>query len=396
MKKIKITNGKLITPLKIIENGCVVIEDGKISYVGEQDKKVDDCEIIDAKGNYVSPGFIDIHSHGGGGHDFMDGTCEAFLGALELHAKHGTTSMVPTTLCGPNEELKNTFEALRTAKKKNTKGANILGIHLEGPYFSIEQRGAQDPCCIRLPIPSEYKEILSWSDDITRWSAAPELDGICEFGRFLRENNILASVAHSDAIYENVQQAFDNGFTHVTHLYSGMSGIRRINLYRYAGVIESAFIIDDMTVEIIADGSHLPASLLKMIYKIKGPSKIALITDSMRAAGMPEGESILGSIENGQKVIVEDGVAKLCDRSSFAGSVATSDLLVRNMINLAEVSLEDSITMMTKTPAEIMRIGNTKGTLSVGKDADIVIFDKDINISRTIINGNTVFNNQSL
>jgi N-acetylglucosamine-6-phosphate deacetylase len=151
----------------------------------------------------------------------------------------------------------------------------------------MEQRGSQDPRFIRDPDPEEYKRILEWSDDIIRWSAAPELSGALEFGRYLKSSGILASVAHSDAIYGQVQDAFENGFTHVTHLYSGMSGVRRINAYRYPGVIESAFIIDEMTVEIIADGVHLPPELIKMVYKIKGADKIVLVTDSMRAAGMP-------------------------------------------------------------------------------------------------------------
>ncbi len=391
MNRVKIFNGRIITPNEIIENGYVIIENGKIASIGGGNIKTCDCIEINSDGNYISPGFIDIHSHGAGGHDFMDGTVEAFLGALKMHAVHGTTSMVPTTLAGTNEELKNTFDAMKKAKEQNTEGAKILGIHLEGPYFSMEQRGAQDPKYIRNPDPKEYREILKWSDDIIRWSAAPELEGICEFGKFLKENNILASVGHSNAVYEQVQSAFDNGFTHATHLYSGMSGVRRINLYRYAGVIESAFLIDDMTVELIADGSHLPASLLKLVYKIKGPSKIALITDSMRAAGMPEGESVLGSIANGQKVTVEDGVAKTTDKLSFAGSVATADRLVRTFRNLTGVPLTEVITMMSKTPASIIGVSDTKGTLEKGKDADIVIFDDDINVLKTIINGKVVY-----
>ncbi|MFA6309219.1 MAG: N-acetylglucosamine-6-phosphate deacetylase [Clostridia bacterium] len=391
MDRVKIFNGKIVTPVKIIENGCVIIEKGKIVKVGEGNEKTDNCLEINAHGDYVSPGFIDIHTHGGGGHDFMDGTVDAFLGACRMHAKHGTTSLVPTTLASENNELKNIFEVLKTAKKQNSEGANILGIHLEGPYFSMEQKGAQDPKYIKKPNPKEYNEILKWSDDIIRWSAAPELEGIKEFGVFLKENGILGSIAHSDAIYEQVREAFENGFTHVTHLYSGMSGVKRINLYRYAGVIESAFLIDDMTVEVIADGSHLPASLLKLVYKIKGPAKTALITDSMRAAGMPDGDSILGSLKNGQKVIVEDGVAKLPDRLSFAGSVATADRLVRTFHKLVEIPLIDVIAMMTETPAAIIGVSKKKGSLVLGKDADIVIFNEDVNIKMTIINGRIVY-----
>lgn len=186
-------------------------------------------------------------------------------------------------------------------------------------------------------------------------------------------------------------EAFENGYSHVTHLYSGMSGVRRIKAFRHAGVIESAFLIDEMTVEIIADGCHLPASLLKLIYKIKGPDKIALITDSMRAAGMPEGDTIMGSLKNGQKVVVEDGVAKTMDRESFAGSVATADRLVRTMVTLGDVPLADAVRMMTATPASIIGIENNKGSLVAGKDADIVLFDNEIRIQLTMVGGNIVY-----
>jgi N-acetylglucosamine-6-phosphate deacetylase len=391
MKRVKIVNGKVITPYRIIDSGTVAFEDEKIIYVGQSDLELEDCIVIDAQGNYVSPGFVDIHSHGGGGYDFMDGTCEAYLGAALKHVQHGTTSMVPTTVACTNKELEKTFEMFREAKRLNKNGSQFLGIHLEGPYFAMSQRGAQDSRYIRNPQRVEYEKILGLSDDIIRWSAAPELEGAIEFGNYLRGRGVLPSIGHSDAIYEQVQEAYENGFTHVTHLYSGMSGVHRINAYRYAGVIESAFLIEDMTVEIIADGAHLPPSLLQFIYKIKGPSRIALITDSMRAAGMPEGESIMGSINNGQKVIVENGVAKLMDRSAFAGSVATTDRLVRTVVKLAGIPLEDAIRMMTITPAKIIGADGKKGSLVKGKDADILIFDNEINIKITIVMGNIVY-----
>ncbi len=391
MKRIKIFNGIVLTPFRMIKNGIVIIENKKIVYVGDENVDISECVEIDAQGNYISPGFIDIHTHGGGDHDFMDGTVEAYLGACEKHAQHGTTALVPTTLTSTNEELKNTFSISIKAKVSNKKGAEMLGLHLEGPYFSIEQKGAQDPRYIRNPKPEEYQEILSWSDDIIRWSAAPELKGACEFGSYIKTKGILPAIGHTDAIYEDVQKAFENGFTHMTHLYSGMSGVKRINAYRYSGVIESAYLIDEMTVEIIADGCHLPASLLRLIHKIKGPSKIALITDSMRAAGMPEGESILGSLKDGQKVVVEDGVAKLMDRKAFAGSVATSDRLVRTMVKTAGVPVLDAVQMMTSTPASIMIFNHLKGSLVQNKDADIVIFDEDINVKMTIIKGKIAY-----
>lgn len=391
MKKIKIYNAKIITPYRIINNGTMIIDRGKILYVGEQNLSLDNVMEIDVMGNYVAPGFIDIHCHGGGGHDFMDGTVDAYLCTAKTHAQYGTTTLVPTTLTSSIEDLKKSIYAFNKAKAENVIGAELLGLHLEGPYFSMAQKGAQDGKYIKNPDFKEYNEILTWSKDIIRWSAAPELEGALEFGRYMRKKGILPSIAHTDSIYEHIQQAFENGFTHMTHLYSGMSGVKRIDCKRYAGVIESAFIIDEMTVEIIADGMHLPASILKLIYNIKGPSNIALITDSMRAAGMPEGKSILGSLKEGQQVIIEDGVAKLTDRSSFAGSVATSNKLVQTMIKKADVPLVDAVRMATSTPAKIIGIDKTKGSLSSDKDADIVVFNKDIDIRMVFIKGEIIY-----
>lgn len=391
MKRLVITNGRIITPFRIIPKGTVEVEGGKITAVYEGDAQMDNAIVIDAKDQYISPGFIDIHIHGGGGHDFMDGDVEGFLKIAELHAKYGTTAMLPTTLSGDKDQLINALEVYEQANRKNKNGAEFIGLHLEGPYFSMNQRGAQDPRYIRNPHPGEYMDILERSNHIARWSAAPELPGAMEFGRYLRKKKVLAAIAHTDAIYEEVVEAVENGYSLSTHLYSGMSGVSRRNAFRFAGVIESSLLMDELDVEIIADGIHLPAPLLKLIYKVKGPHKIALITDAMRAAGRPPGESVLGHREHGLKVIVEDGVAKLPDRSAFAGSVATADRLVRNMIGMADVPLLDAILMMTNTPARIMGIDQKKGSLTVGKDADIVIFNQNIQIQETIVGGKRVY-----
>ena len=391
-QRIKIYNGRIIAEDRILPRGTLLITDETISIVTEDEISFEDAMVIDAKGNYISPGFIDIHVHGGGGYDFMDGTEEAFLKIAETHARYGTTAMLPTTLTSEKKDLLQILEVYEVADKRNMHGAQFMGMHLEGPYFALNQRGAQDPKYIRDPDPKEYKEILEHSTCIKRWSAAPELIGAIEFGKYITSKGILAAVAHTDAIYEEVLEAFENGYTLATHLYSAMSGVTRRNAFRYAGVIESAYILDEMDVEIIADGVHLPSPLLKLVYKIKGPHRTALITDAMRAAGMPEGESVLGNLKTGLKVIVEDGVAKLPDRTSFAGSVATADRLVRTMIKLADVPLLEAVTMITKTPARIMKIDNKKGSLVKGKDADILIFDEDINIKMTMVKGRIIYN----
>ena len=397
-------NGKVITPEGIIENVGVIVENGVIEQIVEGGHGLteegndpsaqaesawnlqENDEVIDVQGHYISPGFIDLHTHGGGGHDFMDGTFEAIIEGTRAHMKYGTTSIVPTTLSGSSEDLYRTLDLIKACKE--AEGIpNILGVHLEGPYFSMEQRGAQDPKYIRNPEREEYESILNYSGDIVRWTVAPELPGALELGRELKKRGIVASIGHSDATYEEVAEAYENGYNLLTHFYSGMSMVRRINMLRYAGVVESGYLIDDMYVEVIADGMHLPESLLRLIYKIKGPDKICLVTDSMRAAGCQEGEYVLGNLTTGQKVVVEDGVAKLLDRTAFAGSVATTDRLVRTMVQIAKVPLADAVKMMTLTPARVMGIDGKKGSITVGKDADIVVFDENINIKMVMVRG---------
>lgn len=389
--KLKIYNGRIITPYRVLNNGTIVVEDGKIIAVSEGNIDVPGATEIDAKGLNISPGFIDLHCHGGGGHSFLDGTVNAYLKAAEIHARHGTTSMYPTALSGDKEELFKNVDIYSQADAQNKMGAQFLGMFLEGPYYSMEQKGAQDPRYIRDPDRQEYKEILERAPIIKRWDSAPEREGALEFARYLRSKGVMASMGHTNAVYEDILVAFENGYSLATHLYSGMAGVTRRDSFRFAGGVQSAYLIDELNVEVIADGKHLPPPLLKLIYKQKGADHIALVTDSMRAAGMPDGDSILGSLENGIKVIVEDGVAKLPDRSSFAGSVATTDRLVRTMITLADVPLKDAVRMASITPANIMGVAEHKGSLVPGKDADILIFDDDIQIEKTIIKGNVIY-----
>jgi len=389
--KIKIINGKVITPGGILEGGVVVVGEGVIRSVGGEEVSARGAKVIDAEGRYVSPGFIDLHIHGGGGFDFMDGHESAFLAIADMHARYGTTAMLPTTLTASKEELLHTLDVYERVLPKNLSGSQFLGMHLEGPYFAMSQRGAQEPRYIRDPDPAEYMEVLEKAHLIRRWSAAPELPGALEFARAVREKGILVSMAHTDALYEEAVKGFEHGYTLATHFYSAMSTVIRRDGFRCAGVVEAGYLIDEMDVEIIADGRHLPPPLLQLVYKIKGAGRTALITDAMRAAGMPEGKSILGNIQRGMEVIVEDGVAKLPDRTSFAGSVATADRLVRTMVQEAHIPLTEVVRMISATPAAILGLSASKGSLEQGKDADIVLFDEDIRIHSTIIKGELVY-----
>ena len=393
-ERIKITNGKIILPYSIIENGCVLIEDGKIMDVVSGNVEFENAKVIDAKGKYVSPGFIDTHCHGGGGYDFMDETPEDMIQAAELHAKHGTTLIYPTSASCSDFTLFRMFENYRKANQMNKTGAAFGGIHIEGGYLSESMSGGQDLRYLMYPAPAHYNKILEEAGDIiARWSIAPELPGALDLAVELRKRNIQVSMAHTAALYEEAVDAFDNGFTSITHLYSLTSSITRKNALRYAGVIEAGYLLDNLYVEAIADGVHLPAPLLKLIHKVKGADRVVLVTDAMRGAGQTSGTSILGSKEDGQQVIIEDGVAKLPDRSSFAGSIATTDRLVRTYIKEGGVNLLDAVQMMTLTPAQMMKIEHTKGAIGKNKDADIVIFDEGINIYLTMIKGKIVYQN---
>lgn len=389
-KSYVISNGTVITSHRILPGGSVLIKNGIIEAVSETKIDVPGAVVIDAEGRYIAPGFIDIHIHGGGGSDFMDGTIEAYLNIAETHVKYGTTGMFPTTLSGKWEDFINTLEIYETAKEKNLNGSSFLGVHVEGPYLAMSQKGAQDPRYIRHPDPEEYKYILRKYPFVKRWSIAPELPGALDFGTFMRLHEVLPAIAHTDAIYEEVVKAHEVGFSLATHFYSAMSGVTRKNAFRYAGAVEATYLLDAMDVEIIGDGIHLPASLLRYILKVKGSDRIALITDAMRGAGMPEGPSILGAKGDGLEVIIEDGVAKLPDRSAFAGSVATMDRTVRTILKSTPVSLEEAVKMASLIPARIMGIHRTKGSITPKKDADIILFDNDIQVSLTMVEGKIV------
>lgn len=379
-------NARVILP-DAVREGCVVTENGiitSICYGSDCARNAD--AVVDCRGMYLSPGFIDIHNHGAGGYDFMDSE-EAIYGACRAHMLHGTTSILPTTITGSREQLLEFVDMFNRVNLEKEGCPHILGLHLEGPYFAPSQAGAQNPAYLRNPEPEEYEEVLRRTDRIRRWSFAVELPGSDEFLEALHRHGIVTSLAHSEADYAQVSHAHDLGLSCLTHFYSCMTTVRRKNAYRYAGAIEAGYLLDELYVEAIADGSHLPAELLQLIYKVKRPHRICLVTDSISAAGMPDGEYILG----GLPCVKEDGVAKLMDRSAFAGSVATTDMLARTFRKLTGAPIQDVVRMLSLTPAELLGIDTTTGSIKIGKVSDLLVFDDDINIHHITIGSRTEY-----
>ena len=381
----KIKNAILIGK-QLIQGQSLYFEDGIITAITDEELPCD--REIDAEGLYLSPGFIDIHTHGAGGYDFADGTAEDILQAAAAHAAHGTTTLFPTATATSNEEILRFITGVKEAMRKNAPGKPyIVGTHLEGPYFAMSQRGAQDPRHIRNPDPEEYQQwIAAGEGTVKRMSFAPELPGSDTLCETLQKEGIIAAYGHTEAIYQEIQPLIQKGCRLATHLYSGMNTVTRRDLWRKLGGVETAFLEDEVTAEIIADGLHLPPELLKMIYKIKGADKLCLVTDSMRGAGMGEGPSILGPHQNGQPCIIEEGIAFLPDKSSFCGSIATADRLVRVMHQEVGVPLPECIQMMCATPARVMNLPD-RGELKVGFVADLVLFDKNIEIKHVFMQG---------
>ncbi|MGE5604269.1 MAG: N-acetylglucosamine-6-phosphate deacetylase [Bacteroidota bacterium] len=405
MGRLALVNGRLITPFRQIPNGTIIINGKTIEDCGlvGQVTIPGDAKVIDLKDLNVSPGFIDLHIHGAWGGDVMSASLIDLEKMACGLAKTGVTSFLPTTLTAPFDKLEQIINCIEQAatEKKNGNGAKILGVHLEGPYLNRNQQGAQNPEWIAKPNHKEYCAFLDRHPIIKRMSAAPEIPGGLELGLELQRRGIVASIAHSDATYQEVLQAIEHGYSHVTHIFSGMSGVRRIDAYRVPGVIESTLLIDELTTEIIADGHHLPPSLIRLVIKSKGLENICLVTDSMSAAGLGPGQYELG----GLKVIVEDNipenyeiktrkgnlVAKLVDRSAFASSVATMNQMVRNMTELIGLSLQDAIKLVTFNPALMQKVDGDIGIIAKGKRADLVVFNDSIEIAMTMIDGKIVY-----
>ena len=381
-------NAKIVFVDRIAE-GAVRIDGGKITaiYEGAYETLPDDV-VVDVSGDYLSPGFIDVHVHGGGGGYFMSGERAEIDATCKMHMKHGTTTMTPAISAAPKEVIIKSFEGITEYEKTEKVRPNFLGLYLEGPYLAPGACGAIPAGYIREPDPNEYRELLERFPNIVRWGLAPELHGAVDMVRELTARGVRTSIAHTEAFYDDAMAAREAGLDSITHFYSLTPTVRRVNAYRYAGVIEFGYLYDDIFVEVIADGCHLPAPLLKLIYKIKGSDRIMLVTDGTSASGVEENDGKQYYTQMGKPIIVEDGVAKVLDRSCFAGSVATTDRLVRTMVNLAEIPLFEAVKMVSATPAAYFKVFDKKGSIALGKDADLVIFDKDVNVKSVYVMGN--------
>ena len=378
----QIINGKILTPQGWLKDGSVLISDNKILEVTNCDLAVVGATLIDAKGMYIVPGGVEIHVHGGGGRDFMEGTEEAFRAAVAAHMQHGTTSIFPTLSSSTIPMIREA--AATTEKLMAEKDSPVLGLHLEGHYFNMKMAGGQLPENIKNPDPEEYIPLLEETHCIKRWDAAPELPGAMQFGKYVTSKGVLASVGHTQAEYEDIQTAYEAGYTHATHFYNAMPGFHKRREYKYEGTVESVFLMDDMTVEVIADGKHLPSTILRLVYKLKGVERTCLVTDALSYAASDV------KPDEGSRIIIEDGVCKLADHSSLAGSIATMDVLVRTMVQKANIPLADAVRMASETPARLMGVSDRTGTLQRGKDADIIILDRNLTVRAVWSMGNLV------
>ncbi|MCR4622611.1 MAG: N-acetylglucosamine-6-phosphate deacetylase [Clostridiales bacterium] len=366
----------------------VIAQGSKILEITDHYDPMPEDRLIEAENLYLCPGFVDIHVHGGGGASVNSGSAQAVLDMARAHAGFGTTSLLPTTLAAPMPQLLGAISAVREASSQ-TDGPTILGIHLEGPCLNPLQSGAQAPGSLLTPAEAELGPLFdAWPGGIKMMGAAPELDGGMELGDELTKRGITASVAHSNATYYEVQEAINHGYSDVTHLYSSCSGLVRVNSYRIPGVIEAGLNLDELTVQVIADGKHLPLELLKLIYRCKGAEKIELITDGLEFAASELKEGTVYRQENGVETVYEDGVMKLLSRQAFAGSVATLHRCVRNMVK-AGVPLPEAVRMASENPAR--RIGaKGKGRIKAGFDADLVLLDKELAPVWVMARGKTV------
>ena len=386
MNKIWIGNGQLVLPDKIVPGGSVLLEGKKIAAVNVPCPP--DARRVDVDGSYIMAGFVDLHVHGGGDSDFMDEDASAFPTIAKAHWAHGTTALCPTTMTCADSLLEKTIDLFLEADKEPENGAELLGLHLEGPYFSAASKGAQPIGEQRIPEREDLERILRRAKgSILRWDAAPELPNMELFAKVMAENGVLASLAHSAATAPQALQAFDWGFSHVTHFYNACTTFHKKNGLVYSGIVEATYLRDDVTIELIGDGRHIPRESMLLALRIKGADSIALITDAMRAAGVNCEKSVLGARTTGVPVVIRDDVAQLPDLSSYAGSIATMDRCLRTAHVQYGIPLPEVSRMLSLTPARLCGVSDRKGSLEKGKDGDVVVLSGDFQVQQVYARG---------
>lgn len=382
----QIINGQILTPQGWLNDGSVLISDGKILEITNSDLAVIGAKVIDAKGMYIVPGFVAMHVHGGGSYDFKQATAEAFEAATKAHLNHGATTIFPTISSSSFATLKQAVSVCETKMKE--KGSTILGLHIEGPYLNPKMAGNLFAEDIKGIDKAEYTELIESTDCIKRWDISPELEGAHEFAQYTRSKGIMTAITHTEAEYGDIKAAYAAGFTHAAHFYNAMPGFHKRREYKYEGTVESVYLMDNMTVEVIADGRHLPSTIIRLVYKIKGVERTCLVTDALAYAAC-ENPNV------DPRFVIEDGVCKLADHSSLAGSLATMDKLVQTVVK-AGIPFSDAVRMASETPAKLIGVDDRKGSLQKGKDADILIFDRNLNLRAVWSMGNLVEEANSL
>ncbi|MBL8818385.1 MAG: N-acetylglucosamine-6-phosphate deacetylase [Planctomyces sp.] len=390
-----VLRGQAILPHEIVRSS-VVVKDGRIIEVTAADREYpSNVTVIDVEDGYISPGFIDLHVHGGAGADFMDGTADAFRTALRCHLRHGTTRMAVTTTVGTHEQIIAVLEQARCFRRQpDPLGSRVLGTHFYGPYFRYEARGAHPGGPVRPPVASEFLQYLAYHEDLVTATLAPEVPGAKQFALACRAHGVRTNVGHSWATFSQMSEAVRWGVRHVDHLFCAMSDkakLRQFQMYpMQGGVLEATLFFDELTTEVISDGKHLDAGLLKLALKIKGPDRLAIVTDSNRALDMPDGPSSLGPLEGGEPLIKRDGVGMTMDGKALASSVQGMDHMVRTFWRLTNASVWDVIRMASLTPAEIAGVDHETGSISSGKRADLLILSPRLEVLRVLIDGSEV------